>query len=216
MTAILPSLLSADFAALGEAIARVESVADGLHLDVMDGHFVPNLSIGPQVVHAVRRRTRLPLHVHLMIESPERFISAFAGAGASAITVHVETCPHLHRTIEQIREAGVRPGVTLNPATPLCLVEPILPSIEVLLIMSVDPGFGGQEFLPLALPKIRAAREALDRSGSRADLQVDGGVTVENCREIAMAGARTLVTGSAIFGASDPEAAVLELRNRTR
>jgi ribulose-phosphate 3-epimerase len=215
MVAILPSLLSADFGALGDEIARVEPVADGLHLDVMDGHFVPNLTIGPAVVRAVRRRTRLPLYVHLMIEQPERFIPAFAEAGASCLIVHVETCPHLHRAIQQIQEAGVQPGVTLNPATPFCLLGPILPEVAAVLVMSVNPGFGGQQFLPLALGKIAEARQHLDRIGSAADLQVDGGLTLENCRAAVKAGARTLVAGSAIFGAADPGEAVRVFRDRS-
>ncbi len=216
MTAILPSLLSADFGALAEEIAKVEPAADGLHLDVMDGRFVPNLSFGPLIVAAVRRRTRLPLHVHLMVEEPERIIPAFVDAGASSLTVHVETCPHLHRTIEDIRAAGVAPGATLNPATPLSLLAPILPEVDVLLIMSVDPGFGGQRFLPLALPKVAEARRMLDGIESRAELQVDGGITIENCRDLVVAGAQTLVAGSAIFEAPDPRAAIVALRNHSR
>ena len=216
MTSILPSLLSADFGALGEEIAKIEPVADGLHLDVMDGRFVPNLSFGPLVVTAVRRRTRLPLHVHLMVEAPERLIPAFVDAGATSLTVHVETCPHLHRTIEEIRTAGVSPGATLNPATPLCLLTPILPELDVLLIMSVDPGFGGQRFLPLALPKIAEARRLLDQTGSGADLQVDGGVTADNCRGLIVAGARTLIAGTAIFDTADPRAAVVALREHSQ
>ena len=216
MAAILPSLLSADFGALGEEIAKVEAVADGLHLDVMDGHFVPNLTMGPVVVSAVRHRTRLPLHVHLMMEEPDRYIQAFAEAGATSLTVHVEACRHLHRTVQQIREAGVQPGVTLNPATPLCLIQPILPDVKVVLVLSVDPGFGGQPFIPMALPKIADLRQQLDRIGSTADLQVDGGIKLDNCREVTAAGAATLVVGSGIFETADPKAAVLAFRDRSR
>lgn len=211
---IAPSILAADFAALGEAIARVETAADLLHVDVMDGHFVPNLTIGPPVVEAIRRRTRLPLDVHLMIEAPERFIGPFARAGAAVLTVHVETCPHLHRTIQQIREANVRPGVSLNPATPLALVEPVLADVDLVLLMSVNPGFGGQRFIPSVLGKIAELARRLAALPTPPELEVDGGITLENCREVAAAGATILVAGSAVFGAPDPGAAVRALRER--
>ena len=209
---IAPSLLSADFAALGEAVARVEDAADLLHLDVMDGHFVPNITIGPVVVEAVHRRTRLPLDVHLMIAAPERYLADFARAGAAYITVQAEACIHLHRTVQQIRELGVRPGVALNPATPLQAVEYLLKDVDLVLCMSVNPGFGGQHFIPFVLDKIADLRRRLDAYGSTADLEVDGGVKLENCRDVAKAGATILVAGSAVFGTPDPRAAVLALR----
>lgn len=210
---IAPSLLSADFAALGDAVARVEEVADLLHVDVMDGHFVPNITIGPLVVEAVHRRTRLPLDVHLMIASPERYVADFARAGAASITVQVEACTHLHRMVQQIHELGVRAGVALNPATPLQAVEYLLNDVDLVLCMSVNPGFGGQHFIPFVLDKIADLRRRLDACGSKADLEVDGGVKVENCRDVARAGATILVAGSAVFGDPDPRGAVLRMRD---
>ena len=209
---IAPSLLSADFAALGEAVARVEDVADLLHVDVMDGHFVPNLTIGPLVVEAVRRRTRLPLDVHLMIESPERFLADFARAGATHLTVQAEACVHLHRTVQHIRELGLRPGVALNPATPLQAVEYLLPELDLVLVMSVNPGLGGQSFIPFVLDKVADLRRRLDACGSTAELEVDGGIKLENCKDVARAGATILVAGSAVFGSPDPRGAVLKMR----
>ena len=209
---IAPSLLSADFAALGEAVARVEDVADLLHVDVMDGHFVTNLTIGPLVVEAVRRRTRLPLDVHLMIESPERFLADFARAGATHLTVQAEACVHLHRTVQHIRELGMRPGVALNPATPLQAVEYLLPELDLVLVMSVNPGFGGQSFIPFVLDKVADLRRRLDACGSGAELEVDGGIKLENCKDVARAGATILVAGSAVFGSPDPRAVVLKMR----
>jgi ribulose-phosphate 3-epimerase len=214
MVKIAPSLLSADFAALGEEIAKIEPVADLLHLDVMDGHFVPNLTIGPLVVEAVRRRTRLPLDVHLMIQHPERYISAFAKAGADYLTVHVEVCPHLHRTIQQIREAGVIPGVALNPSTPLFAVEHLLDEVGLILLMSVNPGFGGQAFIPFVQKKIEELRRRLADLASPPELEVDGGIKPDNCRAVAQAGATILVAGSAVFGTPDPRQAVAEMRVR--
>jgi ribulose-phosphate 3-epimerase len=212
MVKIAPSVLSADFGRLAEEVAKVEAVADLLHVDVMDGRFVPNFTIGPPVVEAIHRHTRLPLDVHLMVEAPERFIEEFARAGAASLTVHVETCPHLHRTIQQIHEAGVRAGVALNPATPIVAVEHVLDQADLLLVMSVDPGFGGQTFIPFALPKIEALARRLDCVHPRPELEVDGGIHADNCREIAKAGATILVAGSAVFGAADPRAAVQALR----
>jgi ribulose-phosphate 3-epimerase len=197
---IAPSILSSDFARLADEIAAVEKAgADLLHVDVMDGHFVPNLTIGPPIVEAIRKVTSLPLDVHLMITNPNDFIDEFARAGANYLTVHVEACPHLHRTVQAIKEKGMKAGVTLNPATPLVSIEPILPDADLLLIMSVNPGFGGQKFIHSVLNKIREARALIDRIGSRALLEVDGGVKVENAGEIAAAGADILVAGSAIF-----------------
>jgi ribulose-phosphate 3-epimerase len=197
---IAPSILSADFARLGEAIRAAEAGgADWLHIDVMDGHFVPNITIGPSVVAAVRPLTSLPLDVHLMIEQPERHLEAFVQAGADRITVHVETCPHLHRTIQSIRELGIKTGVTLNPATSLHTLEAILPEVDLVLLMSVNPGFGGQSYIPASTARIQQLRAMLDASGSAAELEVDGGIKAENACEVAEAGASVLVVGSAIF-----------------
>ncbi len=204
MKKIAPSILSADFSRLGEEIAAVEAAgADWLHVDVMDGHFVPNLTIGPAVVASIRKATRLPFDVHLMIERPERFIDAFAEAGADGITVHVEASGHLHRTIGLIREKGLKAGVSLNPATPLGLVEPILPDIDLLLVMTVNPGFGGQRFIEGMLPKIATSRRMIGEINPAVLLQVDGGVTLKNIRAIADAGADVLVAGSSIFGSGN-------------
>ena len=199
---IAPSILSADFAHLADEIAAVEQAgADMLHVDVMDGHFVPNLTIGPVVVEFIRKVTSLPLDVHLMITNPDAFIDDFAQAGANYLTVHVEACPHLHRTIQFIKEKGLKAGVTLNPATSLVTIEAILPDVDLVLIMSVNPGFGGQRFIPGALDKIRRARALIDGTGLPILLEVDGGVKVDNAGAIVAAGADILVAGSAIFEA---------------
>ena len=209
---IAPSILSADFAALGEAIARVEAAgADQLHVDVMDGHFVPNLTIGPPVIESIRKRTRLPLDVHLMIEEPERSVETYVRAGADLVTVHAEACPHLQRTLTQIREAGARAGVALNPATGPGVLEYVLDDLDLVLVMSVNPGFGGQSFIPTAYAKLRQLRSLL---GTRpVELSVDGGVGPGNARALVEAGATTLVSGSSIFGAADPGEAVRKLRS---
>ena len=198
---IAPSILSADFGRLAEEVhAAEEAGADWIHVDVMDGHFVPNISMGPVVVAAVRRVTRLPLDVHLMIEGPERYLEAFAGAGADLLTVHQETCPHLQRTVERIQELGVRPGVTVNPATPLETLTEIVPWVDLLLVMSVNPGFGGQRYLQGSTDKLRRARALLDRLGRPgAELEVDGGIDASNAREVTSAGVGVLVAGSAVF-----------------
>ena len=199
---IAPSILSSDFAHLADEIAAVEQAgADLLHVDVMDGHFVPNLTIGPPIVESIRKVTSLPLDCHLMVTNPDDFIDEFAQAGANYITVHVETCPHLHRTIQFIKEKGLKAGVTLNPATSLVTIEAILPDVDLVLIMSVNPGFGGQRFIPGALDKIRRARALIDCTGLPILLEVDGGVKVDNAGAIAAAGADILVAGSAIFEA---------------
>lgn len=197
---IAPSILSSDFARLGEQINEAEQGgADWIHVDVMDGQFVPNITIGPLIVKAIRPLTSLPLDVHLMITSPERYLAAFVDAGADCLTVHVETCPHLHRTIEAIKELGIAAGVTLNPATPLATLEEILPYVDLVLVMSVNPGFGGQSYIPTSTAKIRRLREMLDTIGSGASLEVDGGVHAGNAGDIVAAGATVLVAGSAIF-----------------
>ena len=214
MVKIAPSVLSADFGALAEEVAKVEPEADLFHVDVMDGHFVPNITIGPLVVEAIHRRTRVPLDVHLMIQNPERHLSAFAQAGASYLTVHAEACPHLHRTIQQIRETGAKPGVALNPSTSLHTVEHILDQVDLILLMSVNPGFGGQSFIPFILKKIEEMARRLQRLEPRPELEVDGGIKIENCRAVAQAGATILVAGSAIFGAPDPRAAVIKMREQ--
>lgn len=208
---IAPSLLSADFARLGEEIAEVEAAGgDYIHVDVMDGRFVPNITLGPLVVEAVRGTTSLPLDVHLMIEEPERYLADFCAAGADGLTVHVETCPHLHRTIHQIKELGCWAGVTLNPATPVASLEEILPYVDLVLVMTVNPGFGGQSFIEGSLSKIRRVRDMLDELGSNADLEVDGGVDAATAPRAVKAGANVLVAGSAIFGASEGIGAAIE------
>jgi ribulose-phosphate 3-epimerase len=210
---IAPSILSADFARLADEVSKVEAGgADLLHIDVMDGHFVPNLTVGPPIVEALRKVTKLPLDVHLMITNPDAFIPEFAEAGADYLTVHVETCPHLHRTVQSIKEHGVKAGVTLNPATPLSAVEEIVADADLLLIMSVNPGFGGQHFIEAVLDKIARARQLLDRAGSAAALEVDGGVKPDNAARIIGAGADILVAGSAIFSTSDYRATIQALR----
>jgi ribulose-phosphate 3-epimerase len=213
MKLIAPSILSADFARLGEEIRAVEAAgADWIHVDVMDGHFVPNITIGPLVVEAARRSTRLPLDVHLMIAHPERYVADFAKAGADYIAVQAEACLHLDRTIQLIRQCGAKPGVVLNPATPLSCLEWVLDQLDLVLIMSVNPGFGGQSFIPAALPKIRALREMLTRSGSRALIEVDGGVNPQTLADVAASGADVFVAGSAIFGSPDYTATIRRFR----
>ena len=211
MIKIAPSILSADFAALGADIARVESAgADQLHVDVMDGRFVPNITIGPPVVAAVRKRTRLPLDVHLMIVEPERYISEFVAAGADMVTIHLEACTHLQRALAQIRELGAKAGVALNPSTPAAALEYVLDDLDLVLVMSVNPGFGGQSFIPSAHRKIREVRTLL---GARpVDVSVDGGVKAGLAKSLAEDGASVLVAGSAIFGAADPGEALRAIR----
>jgi|YNPMSStandDraft_1061717.scaffolds.fasta_scaffold37342_2 ribulose-phosphate 3-epimerase len=198
---IAPSILSADFARLGEQVRDAEAAgADYIHIDVMDGHFVPNITVGPLVVESLRPVTTLPLDVHLMITQPERYIPDFARAGADILTVHVEACVHLHRTIHQIKELGIRAGVTLNPATPLVSLEEILPDVDMVLVMSVNPGYGGQSYIPGSSARITRLRRMLDERGLvDVDIEVDGGVKAHNAAEIVAAGANVLVLGSAIF-----------------
>ena len=208
---IAPSILSADFAALADDIARVEAgLPDQLHVDVMDGRFVPNLTIGPVVVEAIRKRTRLPLDVHLMIVEPERYLADFVSAGADLVTVHAEACVHLQRALAQIRELGARAGVALNPSTPPDTLEYVLDDLDLVLVMSVNPGFGGQKFIPSAYAKLARVRAML---GARPiDVSVDGGLKVEHVRRLAVEGASIAVAGSAIFGAPDPAEAVRQMR----
>jgi ribulose-phosphate 3-epimerase len=204
MKIIAPSILSADFSVLGEEIAAVEAAgADWIHIDVMDGHFVPNITMGPGVVKSLRKMTVLPFDVHLMIESPEQYIQPFAEAGSDRITVHMEALIHLHRTVSQIKELGLKAGVSLNPATPLSFVESILTDIDLLLIMTVNPGFGGQQFIKTMLSKIRQARDLIDRFAPAVLLEVDGGVTLTNLPTILNAGADVFVAGASIFGSGN-------------
>ena len=214
-TLIAPSILSADFGRLADEVRAVSDAgADWIHVDVMDGHFVPNLTIGPPVVAAVRKATRLPLDVHLMIEHADRYLEDFARAGADLICVHAEACPHLHRTIQAIRALGKRPAVALNPATPWQVVEVVLEDLAMVLVMSVNPGFGGQSFIPGVLPKLRALRAEADRRGLDLDLEVDGGVKVDNIDVVVAAGANVIVSGSGIFGEKDYTATIARMRQR--
>lgn len=212
MVEIAPSILSADFTRLGQQIEEVERAgASYIHVDVMDGHFVPNLTIGPFIVEWVRKTTKLPIDAHLMIENPDDFIDAFAGAGADMISVHPEATYHLHRTVGHIRQAGCSPGVVLNPATPLAMIEEILDDVDYVLLMSVNPGFGGQRFIPSSIDKIKRLRDLIDRRGSQARIEVDGGIGPETASAVTAAGAEILVAGSAIFGKPDPAAALRAL-----
>ena len=204
MGKIAPSILSADFTRLGEEIKSVEQAgADYIHIDVMDGHFVPNITIGPMIVEAVRRVTDLPLDVHLMISNPDYFIEDFVRAGADIITIHTEAVKHLHRSIQHIRQAGARPGASLNPATSLQVIEYILEDLDMVLLMTVNPGFGGQEFISEVIPKIERLREMIDKRGLDIELEVDGGINPDNISLVSSAGADVFVAGSAVFGSED-------------
>jgi len=211
---LAPSILSADFASLGAQVAAAErGGADQIHLDVMDGHFVPNLTMGPAVVGAVRRVTQLPLDVHLMVTDPDRFLDAFAEAGASILTVHAEVLPHLSRTLQAIKRLGCRAGVALNPSTPLTAIEEVAGDVDVVLVMSVNPGFGGQAFLPHSESKIARVRQLLRRVGRDADIEVDGGIDQGNIGRVVAAGATMIVAGASIFGNRDPESAARQLKS---
>ena len=217
MKKIAPSILSADFSRLGDEIRAVENAgADYIHIDVMDGHFVPNITIGPLVVKAARSVTKLPLDVHLMIENPDLYIPDFARAGADIIVVHAEAVYHLHRTVQLIKSLGKRAGVALNPATPLNVLDYVLDDLDLVLLMTVNPGFGGQSFIPSCLAKIREMRALLDRRGCEAELEVDGGVKTDNIATVSHAGADVFVAGSAVFGSPDYTTTVAELKTLAR
>jgi ribulose-phosphate 3-epimerase len=214
---IAPSILSADFARLGEQVAQAESGGAGVvHVDVMDGHFVPNLTVGPVIVKAVRRSTRLPIDTHLMIENAERYVDAFVDAGANWVSVHVEAVTHLQRVVAQIKGRGARAGVVLNPATPLGTLDEILPEIDYVLVMSVNPGFGGQSFLPASIDKIRRLKKAIVARGLAVQIEVDGGIDSRTAPQVVAAGAEILVAGSAVFDGGDPEAGVRRLLEALR
>jgi ribulose-phosphate 3-epimerase len=215
MVEIAPSILSADFARLGEQVQAAERGGAGLiHIDVMDGHFVPNITMGPLVVEAVRRATDLPLDCHLMISDPDRFIGELARAGANLISVHVEAVAHIHRTITAIRELGCRPGVVLNPGSPIVVVEELLPFVDYVLVMSVNPGFGGQSFITTQLDKIRRLRAMIEGRGLDVRIEVDGGVVRDNIKDVVRHGGEWLVAGSAVFGKNEPEEATRALRQQ--
>ncbi|HEX6593891.1 MAG TPA: ribulose-phosphate 3-epimerase [Bacillota bacterium] len=217
MVKIAPSILSADFSKLGQEIKDVEKGgAHYIHVDVMDGHFVPNITIGPLIVEAIRPVTSLPLDVHLMIENPDQYVQMFAEAGASIITVHQETCPHLHRTIQTIKNAGVKAGVTINPATPVEMIKHILQHIDLVLLMSVNPGFGGQSFIPETVEKIRQLANLRKERGLSFEIEVDGGVNVDTAKQCTDAGADVLVAGSAIFNKGDREQAIQNIIHATQ
>ena len=213
MVKIAPSILSADFSKLGEEISDVEKGgAELIHVDVMDGHFVPNITIGPLIVESIRPITKLPLDVHLMIENPDQYIESFAKAGADYITVHVEACRHLHRTIQLIKSFGVKAGVVLNPATPVQLIEPIIEELDIVLLMSVNPGFGGQKFIPSVLNKIKQVRDLAKQKGVQLEIEVDGGVNEQTARLCVEAGATILVAGSAVYNQEDRGKAISILK----
>jgi ribulose-phosphate 3-epimerase len=210
---IAPSILSADFSRLGSEVRAVEKAgADLIHVDVMDGHFVPNITVGPLVVQGLKKLTSLPLDVHLMIENPQRYIEAFARAGSDWITIHAEVCPYLKRMIKEIRRLNVRPGIVLKPATPLKILYPLLEEIDLVLVMSVNPGFGGQSFIPSTLKKIERLRKIVDQNEYSLEIEVDGGVKVENIREVSMAGGDIFVVGTGIFKTDNYEETIRKLR----
>jgi ribulose-phosphate 3-epimerase len=214
---LAPSVLSADFANLGANITAAErGGADLIHVDVMDGHFVPNITIGPPVVRAIKRVATVPLDVHLMIEEPDRYIDDFVAAGAALISVHVEVLPHLHRTLSYIRKCGAQAGVVLNPSTPVVAIENVVGDVDFVLVMSVNPGFGGQSFIPRSVQKIRDVRALLDQAGSKAPIEVDGGIDLDTIGSVIAAGAEWIVAGQAVFGAGQPEQATRALKEAAR
>ncbi|WP_026574841.1 ribulose-phosphate 3-epimerase [Bacillus sp. UNC438CL73TsuS30] len=213
MVKIAPSILSADFSKLGTEILAVEKAgADYIHVDVMDGHFVPNITIGPLIVEAIRPVTKLPLDVHLMIENPDQYIETFVKAGADIITVHVEACRHLHRTIHHIKSLGIKAGVVLNPATPVETIQHIIADVDMVLLMSVNPGFGGQKFIPEVLPKIKKVKELAEQKGQELEIEIDGGVNPETAKLCIEAGANVLVAGSAVYNEDDYARAISRIR----
>jgi ribulose-phosphate 3-epimerase len=215
MGKIAPSILSADFTRLGDEIRDVERAgADYIHIDVMDGHYVPNITIGPMIVEAVKRSTRLPLDVHLMISNPDRYITVFRDSGADIITVHAEAVDHLHRSVQSIREAGARTGVSLNPATPLRVIEYVLGELDTVLLMTVNPGFGGQEFIPEVIPKIKSLRGIIKERGLNTEIEVDGGINLDTIGFVSEAGASIFVAGSAIFHSKDYSKTIRMMRDR--
>jgi ribulose-phosphate 3-epimerase len=215
MGKIAPSILSADFSKLGEEINAVAHAgADYIHIDVMDGHFVPNITMGPLIVKAAKRVTRLPLDCHLMISEPEKFVEVFAEAGADMVTVHAEAATHLHRLVQQIRQKGVKPGVSLNPATPLDALEYVLGDVDMVLLMTVNPGFGGQAFIEAVVPKIKRLRAMIEERGLTVDIEVDGGIGPDTIGKVSSAGANVFVAGSAIFGSKDYEETISLMRRR--
>jgi ribulose-phosphate 3-epimerase len=217
MIKIAPSILSADFSRLGEEVKAAENAgADLIHVDVMDGHFVPNITIGPLVVKAVKRSSSIPLDVHLMITDPDKYIKDFADSGAAIITVHAEACVHLHRSVQNIKECGVRAAVSINPATPINSIELILPFVDMVLLMSVNPGFGGQKFIPEVLSKIKQLKEIIIANKYHVEIEVDGGITVDNVEEVHKAGADIVVMGSAFYNSKDYDGTVRDIRERCR
>jgi ribulose-phosphate 3-epimerase len=214
---IAPSILASDFSRLGEEVRRAEQAgADWIHVDVMDGHFVPNITIGPAIVEALRNCTSLPLDVHLMIEEPDRYVADFISAGADTVGIHVEACPHLHRSLQKIREAGARSCAVLNPATPATSIETVLPEVDQVLVMTVNPGFGGQKFIHGALPTVRRIRNWVDEGNLEIDIEVDGGITRDTIGLAATAGANIFVAGTAVFGEGDYKAAIDLLRRNAQ
>ncbi|MBI2574670.1 ribulose-phosphate 3-epimerase [Candidatus Woesearchaeota archaeon] len=212
MVKVIPSILSADFSKLGEEIKKVEKYADGIHFDAMDGHFVPNITYGPVVLQAVRRATKLPIDADLMIENPDRYVEDFAKAGADIITVHIEADKHIHRTLNRIRELGRKPAVSLNPSTPVSAIENVIEEVDMVLVMTVNPGFGGQKFIETSLTKIRKLRELLDSKGLSTDIEVDGGINAETAKKAVASGATMLVAGNYVFNSADPVAAIKALK----